>query len=260
MSSEKPLVYLILGAAGSGRREVVADLVDGGLAEGDKAVVLLSTGEAPSAHDEKLGTQKRWTLMEGMISAPEDALVGATHIFLVADGRGNPVDQIEAFKPWVDVNGGELGRVICVVNCRLAEQHRELIAWYEACIHFSDVVLLACREGVANKWMSDFQNRFKDQFFPCHFELLKAGRVKNPALILDPQPRRMSHYFDEADWLVDGADAEDDVEMGEGDDDEPMDGEEEEVEVTQAEDPYMERLAGGHRIKVIPDIAKFLES
>ena len=34
MSSEKPLVYLILGAAGSGRREIVADLIDGGLAAG----------------------------------------------------------------------------------------------------------------------------------------------------------------------------------------------------------------------------------
>jgi len=48
--------------------------------------------------------------------------------------------------------------------------------------------------------------------------------------------------------------------MGEGDDDEPSEGDEEEVEVTQAEDPYMERLAGGHRIKVLPDIAKFLGS
>ena len=46
--------------------------------------------------------------------------------------------------------------------------------------------------------------------------------------------------------------AGDDVELSEGD--------EAEVEVTQAEDPYMERLAGGHRIKVLPDIAKFIGS
>jgi len=46
--------------------------------------------------------------------------------------------------------------------------------------------------------------------------------------------------------------------MGEGDGDEPGEVEEEEVEVTQAEDPYMERLSGGHRVKVLPDIAKYL--
>ena len=259
--TEKPLVYLILGAAGSGRREVLADLIEGGLSEGDKSVVLLSTGETPCEHDAKLGAVEPWTWTEGVMVAPDDALAaGVTHAFVVADGRSNPVDQIEAFKTWADENGGELGRVICVVNCQLAEQHKPLVAWFEACIHFSDIVLLARREGVANKWLSDFQNRFKDQFFPCLFEFVKGGRVKNPALILDPLPRRLSHYFDEPEWLVEGKDAEDNIEMGEGDDDEPSEGEEAEVEVTQAEDPYMERLAGGHRIKVLPDIAKFIVS
>ena len=68
----------------------------------------------------------------------------------------------------------------------------------------------------------------------------------------------MSHFFDEPDWLVDGVDAEDEVEAGEGDDDEPTEIDEE-VEVTQAEDPYMERRAGGRRVKEIPDVAKFLD-
>jgi len=261
MSSEKPLVYLILGAAGSGRREVLADLIDGGLAEGDQAVVLLSSGETASEHDAKLGAVESWTWTEGVVVAPDYLLAdGVTHAFVVTDGRSNPIDQIEAFKTWIEENGGELGRVITVVNCQLAEKNKQLLAWYEACIHFSDIVLLARRDGVANKWLSDFQNRFKDQFYPCLFEFVKGGRVKNPALILDPQPRRLSHYFDEPEWLVEGQDAEDDIEMGEGDDDEPSEGDEEEVEVTQAEDPYMERLAGGHRIKVLPDIAKFLGS
>jgi hypothetical protein len=262
MSTEKPLIYLILGAAGSGRREVLSDLIDGGLAEGDKSVVLLSAGEAASDHDAKLGAVKRWSMTEGIVVAPEDALAdGVTHAFVVTDGRSNPVDQIEAFKSWIEENGGELGRVLCVVNCKLAEAHHELVAWYQACIHFSDIVLLNRRDGVANKWLSDFQNRFKDQFYPCLFEFVKGGKVKNPALILDPQPRRLSHYFDEPEWLVEGKDAEDGVEMGEGDGDEPGGVYEEEVEVTQAEDPYMERrVGGGRRLKEIPPITKFLES
>jgi hypothetical protein len=262
MPSEKPLVYLILGAADSGRREVLSDLIDGGLVEGDKSVALLATNETASDHDAKLGAVKRWSMTEGIIVAPDDALAdGVTHAFILTDGRINPVDQIEAFKTWIEENGGELGRVLCIVNCKLAEAHHELVAWYQACIHFSDIVLLNRRDGVANKWLSDFQNRFKDQFYPCLFEFVKGGRVKNPALILDPQPRRLSHYFDEPEWLVEGKDAEDDVEMGEGDGDEPGGVDEEEVEVTQAEDPYMERrVGGGRRLKEIPDITKFLEN
>ena len=38
-----------------------------------------------------------------------------------------------------------------------------LLAWYDACVHFSDVVLLQRREGVANKWVSDFLKHHEDQ-------------------------------------------------------------------------------------------------
>ncbi|MCX6953639.1 MAG: hypothetical protein NTV51_15925 [Verrucomicrobia bacterium] len=39
---EKPLVYLILGAAGSGRRAVLADLLEDGLVAGDRPAVMLA--------------------------------------------------------------------------------------------------------------------------------------------------------------------------------------------------------------------------
>ena len=58
-SDEKPLVYLILGAAGSGRRTVVADLIDGGLGEGDRPAVLLSADEAPAEIDAKLADARQ---------------------------------------------------------------------------------------------------------------------------------------------------------------------------------------------------------
>ena len=47
MSPEGPLIYLVLGASGSGRREVLADLIDGGLGADDRAAVLVSEGEKP---------------------------------------------------------------------------------------------------------------------------------------------------------------------------------------------------------------------
>ena len=236
--AEKPLVYLILGAAGSGRREIVADLIEGGLAEGDRAAVMLFAAEAPDAFDAKLPALTRWTWtgesVEGTL--PTDA----THVFFLTDGRSNPIDQLEVSLPWLQAQGAELGRVLCVVNCQLAEKNPGLLAWYEACVHFSDVVLLTRREGVANKWLSDFRAHFDDQFYPCLFELVKGGRVKNPALVLDPLARRMSHAFDaEQDWVF-------------------TDAEGEEIEATPAVDPYFVRDAAQRRQKKIPDIAKYL--
>ena len=244
MSLGRPLVYLILGAAGSGRREVVADLIGGGLAGGDRTLSLLATGEAPSDFDARLGTLARWQWREKRVEAP--ALEGVTHVFFFTDGRRNPVDQVEAFQAWLAASGGELARILCVVHCALAAQHRELLGWYDACVHFADVVLLNRRDGVSNKWMSDFQNRYAAQFLPCLFELVKAGRVKNPALILEPQARRLSHVFDEElNWEVTGG----------GEDDADKDAE---IEAHPEEDPYLQRRAGGRRVKEIPDVAKYL--
>lgn len=243
--TEKPLVYFILGATGSGRREVVRDLIASGLTEGDQAAVLVSDAEAAQEIEAKLPNLARWSWTEhGTIAAvvpPE-----ATHVFLMADGRRNPVDQTEALKPWLEANGVELSRIICVVDCKLAAAHPPLLAWFDACVHFSDVVLLNRREDVENKWVSDFQKRYADQFYPCLFEMVKKGRVKNALVILDPVARRISQYFeDEVGWIVEGEDDENEAEEGE-------------VEMTQAEDPYLERRAGGRRIKEIPDIATIL--
>ncbi|MES2696848.1 MAG: hypothetical protein V4773_25495 [Verrucomicrobiota bacterium] len=252
-NSEKPLVYLILGATGSGRREVLADLITDGLEESDRPAVLLPESEPPTERDAKLPGVARWTwLAEGMISStlPKDA----THVFFVVDGRRNPIDQTEAFKAWLEAQGGEIGRVICVVNSQLMEKHPALLAWYEACVHFSDVVLLNKREGVENKAISDFLNHFKKLYYPCHFELLREGQVKNPALILQTEARRMTHVFDEEqDWIFTNADGEEIDEQEETEDGE------DEIEAKQEEDPYFVRHSGGRRVKEIPNIAKYLD-
>ena len=248
--SDKPLVYLILGAAGSGRREVLADLIEGGLAESDRAAVMLSADEAPSDFDAKLPGLARWTWQDEFIIATLPA--EATYVFIVTDGRRNPVEQLDTLKTWLEAQGAELARILCIVNCQLAEKHLPLLAWFEACVHFSDVVLLTRREGVANKWLSEFRAHFDGQFYPCLFELVKAGRVKNPALVLDPLARRMTHAFDaEQDWIFTDAEGE------EIEEDEETEGDEE-VEATQAEDPYFVRDATHRRVKKIPDITKFL--
>ena len=253
--TEKPLVYLILGATGSGRREVLADLIDGGLGENDRPAVLLPAGEddrpVVGAGGITLPSTSFWSWEAGTIAGPLP--VDATHVFFVTDGTRNPVDQVEAFKPWLDAQGGELARVICVVNSQLAEKHPPLLAWFEACVHFADIVLLNKREGVENKWMSGFLGHFKKLYYPCVFEMVKDGRLQNPALILEPQARRMSHVFDEEqDWIFTNSEGE------EIDEQEEVDDEDDEIEAKPEEDPYFVRRSGGRRLKEIPDISKFL--
>jgi hypothetical protein len=250
-STEKPLVYLILGASGSGRREVLVDLIANGLDEIDRAAVIIAEEEEADPVEARLLNVTRWAWNDGAIAGTLPA--DATHVFFVTDGRRNPVDQAEVFKAWVEEQGGEVARVICVVHSRLAEQNPPLLAWYDACVHFADVVLLNRREGVDNKWMTGFQTHFKKLFYPCLFEFVKEGRVKNAALILVPEARRMTHAFDEEqDWIFTnsaGAAIDEQEDVGEGED---------ELEAKPEEDPYFERRMGGRRVKEIPDIARFL--
>lgn len=249
-NAEKPLVYLVLGTIDSGRRAIIMDLIQGGLAETERPAVLISDSEIREPAAEALPGLDYWKWTGESIDGrlpPE-----ANRVFFVADGRVNPVDQIEVFKSWLVAQGGELARVLCVVNCQLAEKNPPLVAWYDACIHFSDVVLLNRREGVENKWISDFQNHFKKQFIPALFELVKESRVKNPNLVLEPQARRLSHVFDEEqDWIFTNAEGD------EIDEEEETSGDEE-IEATPEEDPYFARRPGGQRLKQIPDIARIL--
>jgi hypothetical protein len=250
-SGEKPLVYLILGASGSGRREILAKLFED-LPEDARPAAMLAETETPEPANAPLPNVVRWTAVDDILAAPLPP--DASHVFFVTDGHRNPVDQVEAFKPWIEAQGGELARVFCVVNCQLAEKHPPLLAWFEACVHFSDVVLLNRREGVENKWISDFLGHFKKQFYPCLFETVKDGRVKNPALVLQPEARRMSHVFDgETAWIFTNAEGDEIDEQDEVDD-------EDEVEAAPEEDPYFVRDAAGRRQKKLPDIAKFLHA
>jgi len=225
---------------------VLSDLVEG-LSEGDRPAFLFSGAETPDPRDASFPGLLRWTLgPDNSVDAqlPPDA----THVFILFDGRHNPVDQIEGWKSFLSDRVTEVARVLCVVNCQLAEAHPKLFAWYEACIFYSDVVLLNRRDGVSNKWMGDFRAKFEDKFYPCLFEFVKDGKVKNPALVLAPVARRMSHVFDELEWVVDEDEEEDEKEIEDGD----------ESPMKPEEDYYLERRNGGRRVHEIPNIADFL--
>lgn len=253
-----PSVYFILGTPGSGRRAIVRDLAENGLAAGERAVVLVAASEPADAADERLAglphvEVRRWQ-WDGK-KLPEIELPEGATVFFLADSQASPIDQIEALKPWLAQHGLALARLFTVVDCQLAEKQPVLRQWFDACIHFSDVVFLTRREGVANKWLSEFVRHYKEEFFPCHFVQVKTkGDLPTPLVWLDPAARRVSQYFE--DDYVDLSDIV--IETG---DDEAEEGEA--VEPGEEDgiippEPYFVRQRSGRREKEVPDLRDFL--
>jgi hypothetical protein len=245
-------VYFIIGTPGSGRRGIVRDLIENGLGEQDKAVVLLASSEAADPLDARIEALRntelrRWDWTPSELPAIEG--LADTTVFFLADSRVSPIDQIEALKPWLEQQGAELARIFVTVDCQLAEKQPVLKPWFAACIHFADVVFLTKREGVANKWLSDFIKQFTDQYFPSHFVQVKTkGDLANPALLLDPTPRRVSQYFEEGEtYDIEGLETDDDEDGGEDDDTGLL-----------PEEPYFIRDRSGRREKELPDFREYL--
>ena len=252
MATGKPsLVYFILGTPGAGRRGVVLDLVENGLDAADPVLVLAAEGEPDCPALEKLAARPhtevrrwKWTPPE----LPDQELPSGGSIFFLADAAADPLSQIEALKPWLVRHGAELARIFCFIDCQFAEKNPPLRPWYDALVHFSDVVFLTNREGVANKWLSDFLGRFEDQFIPSHFIHLKKGGVPNPALVLVPETRRLTQYFEEEEPLG--------IEIGTDEDEDGEDAEPDEDAILP--EPYFVRDRRGRREKELPDIRKYL--
>lgn len=237
------LVYFVVGTPGSGRRAIVRDLIENGLGPDDQAVVLLAETETEAPIDARLAALpktevRRWKWLPPELPALK-LPAGAT-VFFVADSHASPIDQIEALKPWLEQQGAQLARIFCMVDCQLAERQPVLRQLIAGCVHFADVVFLTKREGVANKWLSDFIKHFTDQFFPCHFVQVKSkGDLASPALLLDPTPRRVSQYFEEEEtYEIEGLETDDE-------DDEEDTG-------LIPEDPYFARDRSGRRVKELP--------
>ncbi len=254
-------IYIILGAAGSGRREVLCDMVKNGLDKNAGTVsVFIEESEEPSPVDERLYALEEseilcWRWDDSQPIQAEKWSASTSAAFFLSQGLACPVKQLEPLKSWMADNGFGPARIFTVVNCGLLENNPGLRPWFEACIHFSDLVLLNKRNGVSNKWIQEYQDYFSKACYPCLFELVKKDRLNNPIAALFPETRRLSHFFDK-DYIVgdeitpglDGNVIDCDFEGSEGDID----------NVDTAGDPYMARLSNGQRAKTIPDMRRFL--
>ena len=235
-----PLI-IVLGITGSGRSAVVKELADNAWTDG-KAIRILTESAETSEHATRA---ERWTFKDGEARVPHPAEEAAC--ILMTNGRLSAVDQMEALHQRVTNSTWQIQRVITVVDCALAHRHPELAEWYEACIHFSDAVILNRRWEVPGQWMSKFLEKYENSFYPClFFNFLKEGRLHNPAAVIEGDPLRMSHIFDEID-------AVDEMEFDE--DNLP----EEPFDLVRQPDKYFARDDLGRRMITVPDIKEVLK-
>ncbi|MGF1448450.1 MAG: hypothetical protein ACFB20_03435 [Opitutales bacterium] len=258
--SEERRFYLVLGARFSGRRALLADMIDGGGFANASTLVLLSPLERADASPlEQVGAHLDTFNLEatGAHSAPQLQVPAfepsIRAVFLLTDGALDPVDQAEAVRDWLRKQDLELTRVLTVIHGGLLSAHPELQRWYDACIHFSDVLILNRREGLPQRFLGDIKLRLRKQALPCLFELARRDSLENPPRVLEPQARRLSLIFDAADDDADAAHSHDDDDAF--DDDAPEDAADACEEDT---DPWLRRQSNGQREQRLPDITAYL--
>ena len=233
--AESPKVYLILGPNGSGRRALLADFIDS--LESESSVLYFKhRDEIINDYDSPLESLTEvntvlWSVVGSKIKH-ESIIVSPSSIFFIAPASIDLADVMEGLKGWLSKNDCQLTRIITVIDCKSLSENNSQNSWYDAAVHFSDMVLLNRREGVSEKWIKDMVTEKKKQFHPTRFELVKKNRVNNPIDVLDTQAYRTSLYFDD---LIP-------IEEDEFEDLLPED---------RKIDPYIERLESGKRSKTV---------
>ncbi|MCD8298872.1 MAG: hypothetical protein LUD39_03840 [Opitutae bacterium] len=242
-------VYIFLGTAGCGRRRLIAQLIEEGFAATTTTLYIVEP-ERDAEAEKIFATISGLDVASWKFDDDSGNIVAAAtnseNVILLADGEDDPVDQMEAFAALVKRRPEwKVVRVATVVDCSLAAGVPESAEWFRACIHFSDVVLLANRDNAGNAWVKNFQDSYKKECFPCIFILVKKGKVDNPALVLDDTPRRLSMIFDDQDPI-------DDIEFDEENlPEEPFD-------LVSPPDPYFATTDAGDRKIVLPKTGDLL--
>lgn len=242
-------LIIILGTPGSGRREIVAQLVDG--LHGKTRVYLSKNEKADTGADAVLEglegvSVKRWFTDGAQLDIP-DAGEEAARVVFITEGSRNPIDQLEILAALAPRMGWHVSRVFTVMDCGLAAREKGTWDWFKACIHFSDVVVMNRREDVPPAFDRDFLEPYLKECVPTLFEKTKKGRVANPDMLLLDESRRLSQAFDEdRDPVYDMEFDEDNLP------EEPFD-------LVNATDKYFQREDSGSRSIRIPEIKEFLK-
>jgi len=174
-----------------------------------------------------------WQLENGQIHTPWTDT--GVHFFCI-DRQVNIIDVLEALSNWLQQQEQSLTGIIGIVDAQKIQTVPEVQPWYEAIVHFSDVVCLDQIQKLKANWVENYIEPFKKQCYPCLFLTMKDGKVPNPAMILDAGVRRMTQVFDQLQ----------------------VDDEDEGIEQHEV-DPYFKRLFSGCRAQALPDVTRLID-
>jgi hypothetical protein len=234
-------IIIILGPTGAGRADTVRELAENAWPEGRKIRILREAREGGIAPDQ-------WEFKGGQAILPAPGDEDAT--ILVTNGSLHMIDQMEALhrtiRPMMPDAVWRVARIITVVDCPLTMKHKAIEEWYRTCVHFSDAVIINRRWEVPGQWVSKFLEPYEKEFYPClFFNLTKVGAISNPPAVIDGEPLRLSHIFDDID-------AVDEMEFDEDNlPDEPFD-------LVRQVDKYFARDELGRRSILVPEIGEVL--
>ncbi|MFO7724480.1 MAG: hypothetical protein R6V45_02940 [Oceanipulchritudo sp.] len=124
------------------------------------------------------------------------------NVFLLLDPRQPLLDQMEDLARCLHDAACEPAKVITCVDAATAESSPKLRSWLDACIFFSDLVLIGNRTEASKRFLRDFEKRYRQKCYPCVFMFLKGpGRPASPSTVLAPDARRISQLFDRPEDL-----------------------------------------------------------
>lgn len=246
-------LFIVLGTANPQRFEVVWQMVDYLLFNGEKVEVCHHQDEEipESPALSRLRSKDEFSLAQW--SLREDSCDFAAAPFpkedvttiLVGHGKDHLVDTLETLVYWLPNSNFNLQRITTWVDCQLIENSLNAKKWYECCFHFSDLVILDEFKALPLSWLKEFKEYFKKECYPCIIENTRKGRLRDMFLIMDNQIRRIAQVFEKPDDLYQN--------FADDDDEEEMEDEASVDSASPENEPYFERLIDGRRSKLVPD-------
>jgi len=126
--------------------------------------------------------------------------------FILLDPRQSPVHQLEYLAGNLKKCLIEPVKIITLVNCAATGVNSKLRSYLDACIYYSDIILLGNRMDIPKSFTRDYEKHYERNCYPCLFMLLKGpGIPSHPQEILTPGTRRISQLFDLEGSLEDSA-------------------------------------------------------
>lgn len=196
-----PTVYIFLGASLHTQSKLAEHFQTNGLDTPSAGVLYFPEDSGPSLS----GPSETWMLdAGGTLTLPASAQEQET-IFLLSNPSADPRPLLEGLARNREAPSSlELGRIFTIADCKQLSERPELKAFYELCLHFSDVFLLGNRNGVSKKWVQGYIDQLKKLAIPTRIEYLKAGdKLERVSEFLYPEARRVSQIFDPPDDPID---------------------------------------------------------